>query len=180
MTVDVLAAFYTDTIGNNAVTSLPVTNNSIEGYGKVVANWSRMGHNLITDSLQLSITSFHRTALLGEIVKAVKFTVTDETLNIITKIITTPTATIEPKTGLCIIEYICDFNGTELSALTAEEMLSCDFKVYPIIGNAASIQDSSDGVNTATDWRYKTQLNYYDPLEVYTKAYAIVDPIGGE
>jgi len=179
ITADVLSGFYTDTVSNNQVLGLSVTNNSTATYGKVIANWSYPGNSQIVDSLQLKAVAFHRSATEGDSVKAVKFILTDESLNTVTKIITTTTPTIESVTGICIEEYIANFDSVELSTLTAEEDISCDFIAYPIVGNSSSILDTSDLAHTSADWRYKTQINYYDPLEAYDKIYAVVDPISG-
>ncbi len=179
LTSDILSGFYTDTVPNNPNSGLVITNNSTAEYGKVVGNWSCLGHNLITDSAELKADVFHRLGGARLPVRAVKFSITDTSLNTISKIITVPTPSIESKTNICVIEYVANFNSTELSVLTAGQDLSCDFEVFPIIGNATSKLNTADGVHTNLDWRYKTITNYYDPLSAYERTYAIVDPIGG-
>lgn len=178
LTVDISAGFYTQGgTPNNSTSSLPVTNNSGEAYPRVIGNWSYPGWSRVTGtSLTLRAVAFHRSARNGVPVQAIKFTATDEHSHSVSTIVTTPTIDSNMPDALPVIEYI----GTlSTASLTDGDLMTCNFLAYPIYGDADSVLNTGDGVNTMPTPLYAPQYHLLDKSNTYGVTVAVVDSVSG-
>ena len=171
------ATFYTQGSGNNTVSGLSVTNNSVEAYPKVIANWSYPGYSRITGStFNLRAVAFHRSAQQGRPVRAVKYTCADQHSNTATNIVTSPTIDGTLGDAEPVIEYIGTINT---SGLTQGDVLTCNFIAYPWYGDSGSILNTGDGANTMPTPLYAPQTYLLDKTGAYGSTVAVVDPVSG-
>lgn len=125
--------YSTDTIAG-------VTNNSAEVSPKPVANWARPDdHMVVGNSVHLEVVAFHRNARAREEIACVEFSATDGTTTVSQKV---GTSTILGHAGdqFPVIGYACDL---DISTLANPATVTCNAKVYPWIGGAASVLDSA-------------------------------------
>lgn len=176
-TVNISSGFYTQGTANNTVTALAVTNNSAESYPKVIANWSWPGYDRITGAtFKLRAVAFHRSAEQGKPVKAVKFTCTDEHSNSATDTVTSPSIDGTIADAVPVVEYV----GTiSTASLTQGDTLTCNFIAYPWYGDAGSILNTGDGVNTMPTPLYAPQTYLLDKDNTYGVTVAVVDSVSG-
>ena len=146
VTLTIESGWYTQGgTASNAVSGLAVTNNSALDYPRVVGNWAIPQCQLIVGTtLHLEFLAFHKFAENGKPVACVKFTVTDGT-NTVTSTVTAMSISDDSVSGLGkIIVYQSDIDVTSLSSgvITAKAV------AYPWIGDADSVLNTDDGVNT--------------------------------
>ena len=178
VTVTIASSFYTQGTANNSVTNLAVTNSSVESYPKVIANWSWPGYDRITGStLKLRAVAFHRSAQEGRPVRAVKYTCTDQHSNTATDTVTTPSIDGTISDAVPVVEYV----GTiSTASLTQGDALTCNFIAYPWYGDAGSILNTGDGVNTMPTPLYAPQTYLLDKDNTYGVTVAVVDSVSGD
>lgn len=178
-TVNIVSGFYNDgTNGSNAASSVSVTNNSAEDYPKVIANWSLPGFDRLTGStFKLRCVAFHRSARQGKPVKCVKFTATDEHSNTVTTTITAPTIDSSIPDAMPVVEYIGELST---STLTQGDIITCNFIAYPWYGDAGSIINTGDAVNTMPTPLYAPQYYLCDKTGAYGSTVAVVDSVSGD
>lgn len=142
VTLDATADAYDDGgNGNSAASSYAVTNSSGIDYTKPIVRWLTVPYKRITAStFTLEAGVYHRFATGGKPVACVQFEVTDGT-NTETVTVTSMTASGElPTTGL----HTAWYQGTFTSAdFDDNAVLTCNVRVYPWVGDADSIVDSS-------------------------------------
>lgn len=120
-----------------------VTNNSVEVSPVPIANWAVPDHAVVGNSFPkelLEVVAYHRNARLSEEIACVKWTITDGT-NTVT--VTASTSVISGRTG--DVNPIIVYRPTadvDITSLTAGQ-ITVNAKVYPWIGGAASVADSS-------------------------------------
>ncbi len=177
MTVSIASAFYTKVTATNAVTDMAVTNSSGEAYPRVVANWTWPGNSRITgSSFTLRCAAYHRSAQQGKPVKVVKFTATDQHAHTVEAFVTSPTIDRSMADAVPVIEYI----GTiSTSTLTQGDTITCNFIAYPWYGDAGSLVDTADTVNTMPTPLYAPQSYLLDKDNTYGVTVAVVDSVAG-
>lgn len=177
VTVTIGSSFYTQGSGNNTVSGLSVTNNSIETYPKVIANWSWPGYDRITGStFKLRAVAFHRSAQQGRPVRAVKYTCADQHSNTVTTTVTSPSIDGTISDAVPVVEYV----GTlSTAALTQGDTLTCNFQAYPWYGDSNSVLNTGDGVNTMPTPLYAPQYYLVDTSNTYGVTVAVVDSVAG-
>lgn len=119
--------YSTDTIAG-------VTNNSTETSPKPVANWSIVDRRIVGNSLYLEIVAFHRNG-----VACVEFSATDGT-NTVTAKTATPIVSGQTGDAGAVIVYAATL---DITSLNDNANITCNAKVYPRIGAAASVLDSA-------------------------------------
>ena len=119
--------YSTDTIAG-------VTNNSAEVSPQPVANWSIVDRRVVGNSLYLEIVAFHRNG-----VACVEFSATDGT-NTVTAKTSTPVVSGQAGDAGAVIVYAATL---DITSLADNANITANAKVYPRIGAAASVADSS-------------------------------------
>lgn len=155
-----------------------VTNNSIEVSPQPVANWAVVDRRVVGNSLYLEIVAFHRNG-----VACVEFSASDGTLTVTS---TTATPVVSGQTGdqNAVIVYAATL---DITALADNTNITCNAKVYPRIGAAASVAHSAAssvaGGFSPRVWRKNTSRAAAPPL-VYiaaggsdTTGYVGTDPV---
>jgi hypothetical protein len=182
---DVGAGIYTEAGGDggtatNAATGVVVTNNSALTYSqaRVIANWSWPGYSRITGTTHtLRAVGFHRHAKNGKPLAAMKFTCSDAgAAHTATAVVTDMTIDSGMADAVKVPEYI----GTlDLTGFTQGSLVTCNFAAYPWVGDATSVMDTSDGVNTMPTPNYAPQYYVYDAANTYGSPIAVVDIAAG-
>lgn len=115
-----------------------VTNNSTEISPKPICNWVMADRALVGNSLRLELVAFHRNARFREQVACVEFIASDGTNTVTAKV---SVSSILGGAGdvLPVIGYTATLDISTLSA----GLITVNAKVYPFVGAAASIADSS-------------------------------------
>jgi len=120
-------------------TILTVANNSTETSPKPVANWI-MPHRLVVgNTIELEVIAAHRNARSGKQVACVVFRATDGT-NTVTQTVAATAVSNRAGDRNAVVSYKASL---DVSTLTAG-LITCNAKVYPWIGAAASVLDSAD------------------------------------
>lgn len=169
ITVDIGSGWYTQG-GNpsNAASSLAVTNNSIESsYPKPIGNWAYPGYSKVTGNFAVEFSAFHRFD-----VACVKISATDgsNTVNY-----TVTDLTISPYsdyTSVLIYRQVIDVTTLNDGVITVDAV------VYPKVGNASSLLDTGDAVNTWPTPLYTSQKYRLDTGSNH--GFAVVDPTSGD
>lgn len=137
-------AALSDYIYSTDTPSGSVTNNSTFISPKPVANWATPARRLVGDSIggdtvPVEVVAFHRNARGGKQVACVVFTITDGSTTV-TATVATPEVSTYPGDLHPVIVY--KLPATDISSL-GTGTLTVNAKVYPWIGAAASVLDSS-------------------------------------
>lgn len=114
-------------------------NNSTEAAPQPIANWVMADRQMVGNSVALEIVAFHRNARNGEQVACVEFSATDGTTTVTQKV-STSVVSARPSDRNAVIVYRCDL---DISTLANPAIITCNAKVYPWVGTAASIRDSA-------------------------------------
>lgn len=114
------------------------TNNSTEVSPTPIANWAMLPNQLVGDSITLEVTGNHYYARNGRPFAAVVFTVTDGT-NTVTATASAMTVAGHAGDRQAVLVYAATINIASLST----GLITCNAKVYPWIGGAASVADSA-------------------------------------
>lgn len=124
--------YSTDTIAG-------VTNNSTEASPKPIANWI-MPHRLVVgDTVDLEVIAFHRDARAGSQVACVLFSATDGTTTV-NQLVASTAVSGRAGDKHPVISYKA---ALDISTLDPG-LITCNAKVYPWLGDAASVADSAD------------------------------------
>lgn len=181
MTVSIGAGFYTEAAGDGgtanaaSAATYAVTNNSAEPYSaaKVVGNWSWPGWSRVTGpTLTLRAVAYHRSAQQKRPVRSVFFTCTDQHAHSASATVTTPTIDNSMGDAVPVIEYI---GNISTASFTQGDTLTCNFVAYPWYGDAGSILNTGDGVNTMPTPLYAPQYHLVDTAGTYGVTVACVD-----
>ena len=116
-----------------------VTNNSTAVSPTPVAAWVSLERQLIGDTVTLEVVAGHRDARGAKPVACVTGTITDGT-NTVTAISSTPVISSYAADVQPLWVYALTFNTT---TLISDVLLTANAKVYPHVGVAASVADSS-------------------------------------
>jgi len=119
-----------------------VTNNSAEAMPKPIANWVMPSRRIVGNTLRLGVTGNHWAARNGKPFACVIFSVTDGT-NTVTKTVTSMSVSTTGANDRCaVLAYEDDI---DITSLTDAALITANAVVYPWIGAAASVLDSSAG-----------------------------------
>jgi hypothetical protein len=147
-TVTVAVGWANDGTNNtNAVTGLAVTNNSTLVYPKAIASWDEFQKTAtamrVKGNFTVGCNAFHRSG-----VACVRFDATGLTSSHNQNAtVTQQTATRRPKTGRWVSAYE---TTVTLSGFTQGESIDLRMRVYPKVGDAASVLDT-DSFTTAAE-----------------------------
>lgn len=142
ITVNILSGFYFGVgTGNNAATSLSVTNGSTHPYPKVIGNWSWVPfERIIGPSGSLRCVAYHVSAESGRPVRAVQFTVADTSGNSLTGIVTGMSVDFSKNDAVPVPEFIWNYST---ATLAQNSRLIGNFTAYPRIGNSGSLLNTA-------------------------------------
>lgn len=131
------------------------TNNSGETSPKPIASWATFDRTTVGDSIVVEIVAAHRNARNGEQVACVEFSATDGTNSIAPVKVSASVVSGNPADLNSVIVYKATLN---IAALNDNSTITVNCKVYPWIGNASSVLDSS--ANTAGTRTFCPQVYY--------------------
>lgn len=161
---------------NNAAT-ITLTNWSAQPYPKVIANWSDVFYQQMTNtSYRVRATAWHAAAHRGKPVAAVSFFAKDESGDTVSS--TVNAMAIDRDYGDLIPtgEYFTDL---DLSSLTHSNLVRFDFAAYPHRGNSSAVLDTrTDPFNSWPTFLPRSRTNFY-----FTNNYsaiAVVGPTGSD
>ncbi len=140
-----------------------VTNNSTAASPKPVAIWAMRDRKVIGNSLRLEVVVDHRNAAGGETIACAEFTVTDGTTTLTQKV---SASSVSGQTGdkNAVIVYRAVIDTTSLAD---ESDITANCKLYPRLGDASSVNDSSA---EAVIWRFSPRYfrkRLANPFYVY-------------
>lgn len=121
------------------------TNNSTEASPKPVANWARPDRGIVGNTLpkeKLEVVAFHRNARNREQVACVEWTITDGT-NTVTATASESVVSGHSGDRQPVIVYR-PASDVDISSLNDNATITVNAKVYPWIGDAASVLNSAD------------------------------------
>lgn len=157
-----------------AVTNLAVTNNSTLDYPKVIAQWA-WGHTpawrRVEAAFDMGCIAYH-----GHGIACVALSAT-EGVNSVTGTATTKTKHLMSASGLYYESY--DLN-VPLTSMTQGNDITLKFVVYPTVGDADSIIDTSTNTTTTDDIRGLTQITCTCDKTGALKDYAVVTTTGND
>lgn len=114
-------------------------NFSSETAPQPIANWVMPDRQVVGDTVALELVAFHRNARNGEQVACVEFSASDGTA-IVTQKVSTSVVSGRASDRNAVVVYRCDLN---IAALANPAVITCNARVFPWIGTAASIRDSA-------------------------------------
>lgn len=124
------------------------TNNSAEASPKPTCGWAITDRRVVGNSINLQLVAFHRNARSRQQVPCVLFSATDGTTTVYSLVVASSVLTfpggVHPISGVRSQGFETDLDITSLSD---NADITVNAKVYPWIGGAASIADSSTGTN---------------------------------
>lgn len=154
--------YATDTILGGAA------NAAVEVSPKPVANWALPDHRVVGNSLRLELVAAHRNARAGKEVACVEFRATDGT-STVTQIVSASSVLGHPGDLNAVVGYACDLDITSLSV----GPVTANARVFPWIGGAASVLNSSDS-SAAREFSPQTYLKNValaaNPVFVYVNS----------
>ena len=143
-----LTAALSDYIYSTDTPSGSATNNASFTSPVPVANWALSDRRVVGNTLHLEVVAFHRNARAGKQVACVVFTATDGSTTV-TATVATPTVLGHAGDLNPVIGYAVDL---DITSLTNPSTVTANAKVYPWIGAAAAVADSSTGAANSRDF----------------------------
>jgi hypothetical protein len=117
-----------------------VSNGSTAVSPKPVANWAMPDRLVVGNSVTLEVVAFHRDARNGEQVACVEFSASDGTTTV-TSMVSQSVVSGLPGDQNAVIVYRAVL---DVSTLANPALITCNAKVYPWFGTAASVRNSAD------------------------------------
>ncbi len=114
-------------------------NASTEACPQPIANWVMPDRVIVGDTVTLEIVAFHRNARNGEQVACVEFSATDGTATVTQKVSATVISARATDRNAVIVHRA----ALDISTLANPGTITCNARVYPWIGTAASVRDSA-------------------------------------
>jgi hypothetical protein len=162
---NVLAGWYTqDGNASLAASGVSVTNNSTLDYPRVVGNWAVRQCQTFGTVAHIEFSAFHKFAENGRPVACVVFTATDGT-HTVTQTVTEMAVSADSPIS-AISTYPADM---DLSTMTDLSVVTFTAVAYPWVGDANSILNTNDGVNTFPTPLYCNLQGRVDKNDVHGK-----------
>lgn len=120
-------------------TIVGVTNNATETSPKPICNWVMSDRITIGNTINLEIVAFHRNGRNLEQIACVEFSATDGTTTVTQKVSASVISTLY-EDAVPVIVYKA---ALDVSTLANPATITCNAKVYPWIGGASAVADSS-------------------------------------
>lgn len=181
-TVSIASGWYTDSgsggssAPNAVCTNLAVTNSSALDYPKVHGNWAWPCYDRVTANFDVEFGAFSNYGQGGKPVACVIFTATDESAHSVPQTVTS--MIVSTKTS-AVSEKVQVYKGTvDISGLDDQEVITVNAVAYPQVGDADSILNTGDAVNTMPTPLYAPQYYFNDKGGTYGVTVAVVDPGG--
>lgn len=114
-------------------------NNSTEVSPQPVAQWVMADRIVVGNTVTLELVAFHRNARNGEQVACVEFSATDGTTTVTQKVSASVVSGRATDRNAVIVYRA----ALDISTLANPSVVTCNAKVYPWIGTAASVRDSA-------------------------------------
>lgn len=176
-TVSFLANWYSQGGNNsNAASGVAVTNNSTAAYQPAIGNWTMPPFQRITGNFKLRSLAFQRDGQQGIPVRAVKYTVTDESAHSVTAW-AAMTVSNDDGDAVPIDEWIATI---DVSTLTQDDVLTCQMQAFPWVGDSDAVLDTSTSGYTQPDARHAPLLLLNDKADGYGVTYAKVSTTGSD
>ena len=159
---------------SNGLNGGAVTNNSTNTYSTipVIGNWAIPQCQLIVGStLHLEFYADHRFSMNGLPVALVQFVVTDGTHSLTSNVTTQSISTDSPNGKIILYQADIDVSTLTNGVITAKA------QCFPWVGNATSILNTNDGVNTFPTPLYTNLTARLDKTDVHGKT--CVDSVNG-
>jgi len=173
LTCAVAANWYSTNIAN---ASVPVTNSSTMSYPKTIGNWTWPNWDRISGpSFPLRCASFNRFGMNGSPVACVVFTASDTHGHTTSQTVATPVVDPSLKDAVPVVEFVAHMDAT---GLNQGDVITCNFKAYPWVGDAGSVLDTADGLHADTTPYYHPLTLVCDKTGGYGRALAVVAPGG--
>lgn len=146
ITVDIAAGLYNDgAVSSALVNDLAVTNNSTLDYPRAVGQWAiAQRQTIVGTTIHVEFIVFQKFGENGKPLACVKFTATDDHSNSVTTTVTDMIISADSPCGK-ILDYQADL---DVSSMTDGDTPIVRAQCYPWIGDADSVLDTNDGVNT--------------------------------
>lgn len=178
-TVTISAAWATNTGGASqtsaAATNLACTNNSTLTYPKVIAQWA-WGHTpawkRVTSAFDMGMIAYHGHGIACAALSAT------EGANVISGIATTKTAHQENASSLYYESY--DLPNVSLTSMTQGNDVILRGILYPLVGDASSILDTSTNTTSTDDILGLTQITCTCDKAGALIDYAVVSTAGND
>lgn len=165
---------------NTASSGVSTVNNSPYPYPMVIGNWSRPSFRKVSGStMRLGFIAFHAYPRGTKPVACVQFIVTDQHSHGVTNIETAMRIDASLNETIPTPEYYTDI---ALASFTQGDLLTCNVKAYPWIGNSAAVLDTDlvrQWEGGRWSWHPITQTNVCDTANTYCPFIATVDSASG-
>lgn len=169
----IAAGWYANNQANSLVT---VTNLSTMTYPRTIGNWTGVNWDRISGpTFPLRCVAFNRFGMNGSPVACVVFSASDSHGHSTSRTVPMPTVDPSPGDAVPVVEFI---GNLDASGLTQGDVITCNFKAYPWVGDAGSVLDTSDGVHPVTTPYYHPLSLLCDKTGGYGRAIAVVAPGG--
>jgi hypothetical protein len=183
ITATIASGFYTKTsVPNNAVTAIPVTNNSTLAYPKSIGRWAWPSFEKVTTDFLLESVVFNRFARNGKPIAALKYTCTDENSHTVTQTVNDMTVSTRTGDQNEVLVYAATIPVT---TFTQGDVVTCNFIAYPWVGNSSALLNSDlvanggDGI-AQPDERLGPYTVLIDKANSYGGAFAVIDATNGQ
>lgn len=184
VTVAIASGLYTVGAMSTASYSGNPTNGSTLAYPKSIARWAWPGYERVTGDFLIEVVAFNRFGQQQRPVKAVVFTCADAqgSPNTVTQIVNYMTKSTRTGDANPSIVYAAII---PVATLTHGDVITCNFKAYPWVGDSGSILNSDivanggDGV-AQPDERLGPLYFVLDKTGAYGAAYVVVDATNGQ
>ncbi len=172
------AGFYTQTNANAAASGVSVTNNSVLGYQKCIANWDVPNAWWIASgqtTFTASMTAAHWSGNNGWPVAGVLIWALDQHSH--SNGVWVTRQSLSPAIyGVPYPHFAATFNS---AAFNSGDNITLNFAVYPWVGNSNSIVNTSDGAHTQPTPLYAPLAWYDNYSNTMPAAIALVDVLHG-
>lgn len=164
---------------NAPIVNLPVVNNSTNLAGRVVANWSRVPWQRVTNNIAtVACVAFGHGAQQGRPVRCVQFWAVDEANNVSpTNTVVSPTIDSSQGDAVQVIEYV---GHIDCATLSQSNRLTVHFAAYPWIGDSNSVLNTSDGRFNFPSLEAAPTKLFLDKNNSYPVQIAVVSPSGSD
>jgi hypothetical protein len=176
VTAQIAAGVYTQGSSSLAASAgTPVSNQSTLTHPQVIGHWAWPAFEQVQADFLLEAVCFHRSAQNAKPVAAVVFTVTDQHSNTVTQTVTDMTVSTRGGDANPVLVYAATI---PISSFTQGDVLNCNFKAYPWVGDSGATVDSNNGI-TPPDERLCPHLLLCDKSATYGGAFAVIDATNG-
>lgn len=175
LTVNISANWFSN---NAAAVNLTVANNSTLTHPKCIANWSWPGWQHVTNSpMTVRAVGFHRSGQQGRPLRYMQFVARDQHSHAATNVVYKMSIDNTLGDPACVSEYIANMN---VSGFTQGDLIRCDFRAVPWVGDSTSVLDTMDNVWSEPTGMWRSITNLCDLTGAYGVTRALVLTTGSD